>query len=125
MAIVKGKGTTLSVGGAAVPGIISIVPPSWSNDKIDVTSLASEWKECDSTLPDPQPITGIVNYDPAAHSALGTLAASGDIVAVAVGLPGGGGYSFQGFVSQWSSESVDIKGIHRRSFAIQPVGEVS
>ena len=122
---VKGKGTTLAVNSVAIPGIVSLVPPGWSIDKVDTTDLDSTWMECDSTLPDPAPITGVLNYDPAAHAGIEALAASGAIVTCAVGLPGGGGYSFDGFVSQWNSESVDVKGIHKKSFAIQPVGEVS
>jgi hypothetical protein len=128
MAHSKGKGTTLTVNAVVIPQIVSLVPPGWAIDKIDTTSLDSDWMECDSTIPDPAPITGVLNYDPVetAHQGLETLAASGAIVACSVSLPSAlTVYNFNAYVSQWNAESVDVKAIHKKSFALQPVGAIT
>lgn len=132
MAHVKGKGTVLKVTLdavlTAIPAVVSLVPPGWSNDKVDITDLDSTWMECDSTIPDPAAITGILNYDPAdaVHQDLEALAASGASAACEVLPPTGGKkYTFSAYVSQWSSESVDVKAIHKKSFALQPIGAIT
>ena len=129
---VKGKGTvlkvTLSATLTAIPAVVSLVPPGWTNDKVDTTDLDSTWMESDSTIPDPQPITGIINFDPAdsTHTALETLAAAGTTAACEVLPPTGGKkYTFTAFISQWNAESVDVKSIHKKSFALQPVGAIT
>ena len=132
MAHVKGKGTTLHVTLdavlTAIPQVVSLVPPGWTNDKVDTTDLDSTWMECDSTLPDPAAITGMINFDPAnaVHEDLEALAISGASAACEVRHPTSGKkYTFTAFISQWNAESVDVKAIHKKSFGLQPTGAIT
>jgi len=132
MAHVKGKGTVLKVTLdsvlTAIPQVVSLVPPGWTNDKVDTTDLDSTWMECDSTIPDPAPITGILNFDPAnsVHEDLEALAMSGASAACEIHHPTSGKkYTFSAYVAQWNAESVDVKAIHKKSFGLQPIGAIA
>ena len=132
MATIKGKGTvlkvTISASLTAIPQITSLTPGGVTNDKVDTTNLDSVWMESDSTIPDGTPISGQLNLDMAdtEHRALHALAVAGTSAACEV-LPPTGGYkfTFTAFFTQFNFDSVDVKGIHKVSFTLQPVGAVT
>jgi hypothetical protein len=134
MAHIKGKGTLLKVTQGSGPTlttitkVVSLVPPGWNVDKIDTTDLDSAWAESTGSLPDPQPITGVLEFhaDSQVHRDLEDLAIAMTEAACEVIPPSGGyKYTFTAFVSQWNKESVDAKSIYRVTFALQPVGAIA
>jgi hypothetical protein len=131
MAKAKAKGATLHVTISStltkIPQCTNITPPGYSVDKIDTTDLESTVMECDSTIADPQPITATVNFDPAdtEHIALHALAEAGSIVACQVKLAASKQYTFNAYVASWQPQGLEVKGIQKVDFSLQPTGAIT
>ncbi len=131
MAKAKSKGSTLhvTISGTLtkIPQVTNITPPGYSVDKVDTTDLESTVMECDSTIADPTPITATVNFDPAdtEHIALQALAEALTVVACEVRLPSSKKYTFNGFISSWQPQGLEVKGIQKVDITITPTGAIT
>jgi hypothetical protein len=131
MAKAKAKGATIHVTISAtltkIPQCTNITPPGYSVDKVDTTDLESTVMECDSTIADPSPITATVNFDPAdtEHIALQALAEAGTAVACEVRLPSSKKYTFTAYVASWQPQGLEVKGIQKVDFTLQPTGAIT
>ena len=129
---IAGSGTilkvTLSSTLTAIPGVTRLTPPSWSQGKIDVTDLDATWMGCVAEIPDPKPITGELIFNPsnATLQALDAIADTQTAVACEVIPPAGGKkFQFNAYISEWNTSEVSPKGIHKKTFSLQPTGAIT